>query len=233
MGVGTMHTGVRRHRDRARCRPQPVSRIRHLDRRPRNLPVTVAALSIILAIAGCAGTMPAPLGSPTIGQAVAAGVAPPRPHYIPGPSKRGEPPDVFAALGPAVPGEVRISGIGADIVPVRATTQITEAMARGYGTENPLVRMLADTTDEPSVTLARYTNVLGTRAADGSTVPSVPTQLAWVLEWERQANVGLSHPVNLDTTKVRPTPDASCDVYLVLRATDGEQLDAFRSCFVH
>ena len=195
--------------------------------------VAASALSIALALTGCAGTTPEPTASPAIDPVVAASAAPSPPYYIPDPSKRGEPPDVFAALSPAVPGEVRISGIGADIIPVRATTQFTEAMARGYGAKNPLVRMLADTSDTPSVILARYTNVLESKAADGSTVPSVPTQLAWVLEWERQANVGLSHPMNLDTTKLRPTPGASCDVYLVLRATDGEQLDAFRYCFVH
>ena len=195
--------------------------------------VAASALSMTIALTGCAGTTPEPPASPVIDQVVAASVAPSPPYYIPDPSKRGEPPDVFAALGPAVPGEVRISGIGADIVPVRATTQLSEAMARGYGAENPLVRMLADTSATPSVVLARYTNVLESKAADGSTVPSVPTQLAWVLEWERQANVGLSHPVNLDTTKLAPPPGVTCDVYLVLRAADGEQLDAFRRCFVH
>lgn len=209
-------------------------RIRQMDKQlAREVLLAASALSITLALAGCGGTTPEPLGSPPIHQAVAASVAPSPPYYIPDPSKRGEPPDVFARLGPAVPGEVRISGIGADIVPVREATQITEAMARGYGAENPLMRMLADTSDEPSVVLALYTNVLGDKAADGSTVPSVPTQLAWVLEWERQANVGLSHPVNLDTTKLGPPPGVSCDVYLVLSATDGAQLDAFRHCFEH
>jgi hypothetical protein len=223
---------VSSHRDGVRSRRQWV--FRHIDKPfAEGVLVAGSALSITLALAGCAGTTPEPLEFPAIDQAVAARVAPSPPYYIPDPAKRGEPPDVFAPLGPAVPGEVRISGIGADIVPVRATAQLTEATARDYGAENPLIRMLADTSDEPIVTLARYTNVLGDKAADGSTVPSVPTQLAWVLEWERQADVGLSHPVNLDTTKVGPPPGASCDVYLVLRAADGEQLDAFRNCFVH
>ncbi|GAB3033693.1 hypothetical protein GCM10027052_08790 [Parafrigoribacterium mesophilum] len=200
---------------------------------PAGKAVAASALLTTLALAGCAGTTPEPLALPAIDQAVVTDVAPSPPYYIPDPAKRGEPPDVFAALGPAVPGEVRISGIGADIVPVRATAQVTEATARDYGAENPLIRMLADTSDEPLVTLARYTNVLGDKAADGSTVPSVLTQLAWVLEWKRQADVGLSHPMNLDTTKVGPPPGVSCDVYLVLSAADGEQLDAFRHCFVH
>jgi hypothetical protein len=192
--------------------------------------------AVITVVAGLAAVSLTACGSQTVGSSSPSSTgsavetsAPATTSQPVDESKLGEAKDIFAALPSPVPGEIRVSGVGADIVPVSGVTPvISQADALARAKANSLAQGLVKADDAPSMMLATYTNVLGEEKDDGSMTPSVPAQLAWVLVWHKQPPGVEFGPIR---ESPRPVPDdVSCDVYLALSATTGEQLDTFRYC---
>lgn len=144
---------------------------------------------------------------------------------------RGSVGDVFANAPAPVEGEIRHAGVGADIIPLvgTITTKVGIEDAARNASTNPLVEGFTDRKPADTVILATYTNVFGETRPDGTMAPSVPAQTAWVFVWSGQAPGPASGPMSGGYRRPVPT-DVTCDFYLVLSATTGSQLDAFRDC---
>lgn len=131
---------------------------------------------------------------------------------------------------PPAPGERRYPGVGAtvSVPPPGAAPRINAADALTAVLNTDAIRAFHTTTSAPTVELARYENRLGEEQPDGSMVPSVPQQLAWVVTFHQVPTDPIAPPVGYSP---RPDPAGfSCDYVVAVSADTGARLDSFRYC---
>lgn len=133
-------------------------------------------------------------------------------------------------MPPLRPGEQRFTGVGADFLPAdsRIVAPVTARGAFAIGEGNGLAKNFRKPGTRVTSRLSWYTNTLGRQLPDGSMIPSVPRQLAWVIVFHDVESGAIAGPAHHSP---RPVPtDVRCNFYLILSAQDGNELDAFRYC---
>lgn len=135
-----------------------------------------------------------------------------------------------ASQPPPALGERRYSGVGATVSPpplgAVARIKATDALTTVLSTDP--TRAFHTTTSAPTVELAEYENGLGVEQPDGSMMPSVSRQLAWVVTFHGVPTGPVAPPVGYSP---RPDPAGfSCDYVVAVSADTGTRLDSFRYC---
>ena len=129
---------------------------------------------------------------------------------------------------PTIPSARTFDGVGArvepvdpSVVPVIPASQATDAASK-----NDLVRAILRDLPPTQVLLVHYENQFGTEQADGTEVPSVPRQLAWLAEYDDVHSSVMSGPAG---AIVNPK-DWTCTYYVAVSASSAAVLDVFDLC---
>lgn len=136
----------------------------------------------------------------------------------------------FAHFGALKPGEVRKEEVGAAWEPAPANARPAVAASRAISVAGPnLTVMSAGKT--PTARLVMYLNVFGEVQADGTMTPSVPRQLAWLVESTGTGVIAHSRPIRAGGGSPAPDPSSyTCSFTVVISAKSGDRLDGFRIC---
>lgn len=136
---------------------------------------------------------------------------------------------VFAHMGPAKPGEVRVEEVGADWEPAPPNAVAAVAAATAVSSARDNLRVMSGQSTSATARLVLYQNVFGEVQADGTMKPSVPRQLAWLVQSSGTSVIAHSHPFVPGTPA--PTPATfTCSFAVVISAQTGDRLDGYRIC---
>ena len=136
---------------------------------------------------------------------------------------------VFAHMGAAKPGEVRVEEVGADWEPAPPNAVAAVAAATAVSSARANLRVMSAQPTSATARLVLYQNVFGAVQADGTMKPSVPWQLAWLVQSLGTGVIPHSHPYVPGTPA--PTPATfTCSFAVVISAHTGERLDGYRIC---
>lgn len=132
----------------------------------------------------------------------------------------------FAHLGAVKPGEVRKEEVGAAWEPAPADARPAVAAARAISAAGPNLSVMSTRAKTPTARLVMYQNVFGEVQADGTMKPSVPRQIAWLVESTGTGVIAHSRPAG--GSPAPSPPSFTCSFTVVISAKTGERLDGFR-----
>lgn len=139
-------------------------------------------------------------------------------------------PDPFRGLGAPVEGEKRYAAFGAVVVPASGEkAAVSSDQAYDVAINTGMSQHIVNSEDNHTVQLVYYTNIFGADGADGQMVPSVPRQLAWMIEFTKDEpanSAGSGDPNAVATTASM----LHCTIDVAVSAQKATQLDSFSTC---